>query len=221
MITFSRIDGTPVYYWRSNRGNTTLRNWQCTQAFYDQLVPWIRDLRTLSAEAGYGNVSHLVSAGFYVNKPGEHGTGTAMDLDLVGWTGGQVSAPLDRDHASGSAAVRRRYLAVDAVCRRRFRFVLDGWFNAAHGDHIHSDFGGLPTVCVKGASSDAKFVQAMCNEFMGSGLAVDGIWGTNTQSAFNSAKSKLGITGDPHTNSTVWTSLLHGVAQDGFAGRAF
>ena len=37
MITFQRIDGTPVYYWRSGRGNTTLRNWQVTQAFYDSL----------------------------------------------------------------------------------------------------------------------------------------------------------------------------------------
>ncbi|MDQ3578374.1 MAG: extensin family protein [Actinomycetota bacterium] len=221
MITFSRIDGTPVYYWRSSRGNTTLRNWQCTQAYYDQLVLWIRDLRSLSSAAGYGSVSYLVSAGFYVNKPGQHGAGTAMDLDYVQWSNGQVSSPLDRHHASGTESIRRRYIAVDAVCRRRFRYVLDGWYNAEHADHIHSDFGGLPTICSKGSASDAKFVQAMCNNFLGSGLAVDGIWGPQTQGAFDTAKSRLGVTGDPHTSSAAWTGMLSGVAADGFANRGF
>lgn len=219
MITFSRIDGTPVYYWRSSRGDMSTRNWQCTQEFYDRLVLWIRDLRSLSS--GYGTLNYLVSAGFYVNKSGQHGAGTAMDLDYVNWSSGTVCSPLDRHHASGTLAVRRRYLAVDAVCRRRFRYVLDGWYDSAHVDHIHSDFGGLPAVCVKSSSSDTKFVQAMCNDFMGSGLAVDGIWGSLTQSAFNTAKSRLGVTGDPHTSSSAWMGMLSGVAQDGFANRAF
>ncbi|MEJ2857111.1 MULTISPECIES: hypothetical protein [unclassified Saccharothrix] len=219
MITFSRIDGTPVYYWRSSRGDTTLRNWQATQGFYDSLVLWIRDLRSLSS--AYGSITYLVSAGFYVNKPGQHGAGTAMDLDYVRWSGGQVSAPLDRDHASGTLAVRRRYLAVDAVCRRRFRYVLDGWYNADHADHIHSDFGGLPVRCVKSSESDTRFVQSLCNNFMSSGLVVDGIWGTNTQNAFNTAKSRLGITGDPHTTTSVWQSFLSAAARKGFANQPF
>lgn len=220
MRTFSRIDGTPVYYWRGNRGNTVLRNWQCTAAFYDRLVVWIRDLRRLSSDGGFGNVAFLVSAGFYVNKAGQHGAGTAMDLDLVRWGGGRQCSPLDGHHAAGRT-LRRRYLAVDAVCRRRFRFVLDGWYNAAHRDHIHADFGGLPTLCNRGSSSDTKFVQAMCNNFMGSGLAVDGIWGSRTQSAFNQAKNRLGITGDPHQTISAWRNMLARVARHGFRDQAF
>lgn len=219
MISFSTIDGTPVYYWRSNRGNTTPRTWYVTQAFYDRLVLWVRDLRSLSA--GYGSVSYLVSAGFYVNKAGQHGAGTAMDLDHVRWSSGTTCSPLDQAHASGTQSIRRRYIAVDAVCRRRFRYALDGWYNAAHGDHIHSDFGDLPPRCVKGSSSDCKFVQAMCNNFMGSGLAVDGVWGPLTTSAFNTAKSRLAVTGDPHTTSSVWMSMMSKVAQRGFANQAF
>ena len=218
MITFSRIDGTPVYYWRSSRGDTTLRNWQCTQAFYDTLVLWIRDLRAYSG--AYGSVTYLVSAGFYVNKPGQHGAGTAMDLDHVRWSGGQTISPLDGHHASGTQYVRRRYLAVDAVCRRRFRYVLDGWYDSAHTDHIHSDFADLPTLCRTGSRSDTVFVQSMCNNFMGSGLAVDGQWGPLTSNAFNQAKSRLGITGDPHTSTTAWRNMLAGIAQHGFANQA-
>jgi len=219
VISFSGIDGTPVYYWRSNPGNTTPRTWNCEQAFYDRLVLWIRDLRSLSA--AYGSVTYLVSAGFYVNKAGQHGAGTAMDVDHVRWSSGATCAPLDRAHASGTQSVRRRYLALDAVCRRRFRYVLDGWYNAEHADHIHADFGGLPTTCVKGSASDCKFVQSMCNNFMGSGLAVDGAWGPLTQSAFTTAKSRLGVTGDPHTTSSVWMSMMSAVAQRGFANQAF
>jgi hypothetical protein len=217
MITFSTIDGTPVYYWRSNRPNTTPRNWQATQGFYDQLVLWIRDLRSLSAD--YGTITYLVSAGFYVNKPGQHGAGTAMDLDHVQWSSGTVCTPLDRHHSSTTGSIRKRYIALDAVCRRRFRYVLDGWYNSDHADHIHADFGGLPVRCLTGSSSDTKFIQATCNNFRASGLVVDGIWGSRTQAAFDGLKSALGITGNPHTTTSVYQSLLSGVARAGFANQ--
>ncbi|MBW1599717.1 extensin family protein [Streptomyces sp. JJ38] len=219
--TFSKIDGTPVYYWRSNRGNTVLRDWRCTYDFYDRLVVWIRDLRRLSEDGGFGKVSFLVSAGFYVNKSGQHGAGTAMDLDHVRWAGGRRCSPLDRHHSSSNRTLRRRYLAVDATCRRRFRYVLDGWYNSAHADHIHADFGGLPTLCQKGSSSDTKFVQAMCNNFMGSGLAVDGIWGPKTNGAFSTAKNRLNISGNPHTELDAWRTMLARVARHGFRDDAF
>ncbi|GAA4657218.1 hypothetical protein GCM10023347_04660 [Streptomyces chumphonensis] len=219
--TFSRIDGTPVYYWRGNRGNTVLRDWRCTQGFYDRLVVWIRDLRDLSSDGGFGGVKFLVSAGFYVNRSGQHGAGTAMDLDLVRWNGGRQSSMLDGHHAASDRTLRRRYLAVDATCRRRFRYVLDGWYNSAHRDHIHADFGGLPTLCQKGSSSDTRFVQAMCNNFMGSGLAVDGIWGPNTDNAFGQAKNRLGISGNPHADLNAWRNMLARVARHGFRDEAF
>ncbi|WP_394617806.1 extensin family protein [Lentzea sp. JNUCC 0626] len=217
MMTFQKIDGTPVYYWRSNRGNTTARNWQATDAFYNALVAWIRDLRSLSSS--YGSISYIVSAGFYVNKAGQHGAGTAMDLDHVRWSNGNVTSPLDQHHASGTAALRKRYLATEAVCRRRFRYVLDGWYNADHRDHIHADFGGMPVRVLKDSEADTKFVQGTCNNFRGSGLAIDGIWGPATTSAFNGLKSALGVTGDPHTSTAVWQGMLSKIATKGFANQ--
>ncbi|WNV85592.1 extensin family protein [Umezawaea sp. Da 62-37] len=217
MMTFQKIDGTPVYYWRSDRGNTTARNWQVTAPFYDALVAWIRDLRTLSA--AYGSISYIVSAGFYVDKAGQHGAGTAMDLDHVRWSGGNTISPLDQAHASTTAATRKRYFATEAVCRRRFRYVLDGFYNADHHDHIHSDFGGMPVRVLKDSEADTKFVQATCNNFRASGLAVDGIWGPNTQTAFNGLKTALAVTGDPHTSTAVWQAMLSKIATKGFANQ--
>jgi hypothetical protein len=219
MITFSKIDGTPVYYWRSTRGDTSTRNWQCTQEFYDRLVLWIRDLRSLSS--AYGTITYLVSAGFYVNKSGQHGEGTAADLDHVQWSGGNTCTPLDKAHASSSAATRRRYLAVEATLRRRFRYVLDGWYNAEHADHLHGDFGGTPIRLVTGSESDTKFIQAVCNNFRNAGLTIDGDWGPLTQSAYNSAKSALGVSGDPTSGAVPYQQMLSAIAQHGFANTGF
>jgi hypothetical protein len=72
---------------------------------------------------------------------------------------------------------------------------------------------------LKDSESDTKFVQAVCNNFRASGLVIDGDWGTNTQNAFNGLKSKLGVTGDPHTSSSVWQSMLSKIATKGFANQ--
>jgi hypothetical protein len=76
-------------------------------------------------------------------------------------------------------------------------------------------------LCVKSSESDTKFVQAMCNNFRGSGLTVDGVWGPLTNSAFTSAKSALGVTGDPHASTAAWQSMLSKIATKGFANQTF
>lgn len=220
MKRFSKIDGTPVYYWRNNRGNHDPVAWHCTQAFYDRLVVWLREFRKMSRGAGYGNVRFLVSAGFYVNKPGQHGAGTAMDLDFVKWSSGKSSSPLDKHHVANSLALRRRYLAVDATLRRRFCYVLDGWY-PDHHDHFHADFADLPTLLNKGSESATNFVQACGNRFMGAGLAIDGAWGPNTQRAYARMLNKLDVNGDPTGSVEVYRTLLGRIARHGLRNKAF
>jgi len=218
--SFSRIDGTPVYYWRTNRGNHNLVTWKCTPGFYDRLVVWIRELRSISRDCGYGSVQFLVSAGFYVNKPGQHGAGTAMDLDYVRWGDGRSSSPLDGHHNADSLKLRRRYLAIDATLRRRFCYTLDGWY-PNHDDHFHADVADLPTVLNKGSESATKFVQACCNRFMGSGIAIDGAWGPNTQREYGRMLNRLGVGGDPTSSVEIYRSLLGRIARHGFRNTAF
>lgn len=220
MVSFSDIDGTPVYYWRSNPGNQDPVTWQCTQDFLDTLVVWIRELRSIAQEAGYGNVQYLVSAGFYVNKEGQHGAGTAMDLDVVQWDSGQVSSPLDGDHTSSDDAVARRYLGVEATLRRQFCYVLDGWY-PNHHDHFHADFASMPPLLSTSGESATNFVQATCNRFQGSGLDIDGIWGPNTQREYERMLGTLGVTGDPTADIEVYRDLLHKIAVHGFANTPF
>lgn len=216
MISFNNIDGTPTMYMRTGDGQRYHTSFQATQGFYNALVQWIRDLRWISSDsAGYPDIEFVTSAGAYVNKPGQHGAGTAFDFDEVKWLD-RWSRPINQDHASGEIQLRRRYLALDAVVRRHFRFSLDGWYDAAHRDHIHGDFGGLPTVCQTGSRSDTVFVQASMNNFMGSGMAVDGQWGPITDGAFQESIDILGVPGNPHTQVDAWRFWLTRCAHHGF-----
>ncbi|CAA9279622.1 MAG: hypothetical protein AVDCRST_MAG41-3401 [uncultured Corynebacteriales bacterium] len=217
---FTSIDGVPIYYDRN--GSLQRLTFYCTNGFYSRLVTWKRRLVTISAGAGsaYSSLSYFASAGTYVSKPGAHGLGRAIDIDQVVWSGA-ASRPIDREYASGTLSVRRRYLALDAVTRGTFRYVLDGWYDAGHQDHIHADDTALPTICSTGSRSDTVFVQATCNAFTGTALTVDGVWGSRTGDAFKAASARLGVTGDPHTSSAAWLAWTERAAARGFANLAF
>jgi hypothetical protein len=222
---FDQLDGVPLHYWRWTDGTagqrTARRTFQSSAAFHDRLVRWVRDLRTIAQQhGGLTGMDRIISAGAYVNKPGQHGLGQAFDLDQVRWSNGTIT-PYHREHAARDLRVRRRYLALDAVCRRHFRFVLDGGFNAAHADHLHLDVGGGQIRCDKASRSDTAFVQMCCNAFLGSGLAVDGAWGARTQSAFAEASRRLGTGGDPHRVTVDWQRWLGRAAACGFGNRPF
>ncbi|ANS77679.1 hypothetical protein SGUI_0283 [Serinicoccus hydrothermalis] len=216
--TFQRINGVEVYY---GKQTSPLRNWSCTAGFYDRLQAWMRTLSNWSAQAGHGAVRSIGSAGFYVNKSGQHGAGTAMDLSIVRWAGGRTSNMFDGDHASGNRTRRRRYFAVEATLRSHFRYVLDGNYNAAHRNHFHADFGGLPNRrLLHGSRSDTVFMQAVCNNFLGSGIAVDGAWGSNTQREVTMLKNRLGVSGDLQRDRGKVNQLLKGIALHGFRDQA-
>lgn len=220
---FNNIDGTPTMYIRDGTGVRKPATFYCTFGFYDTLVLWVRRLRSVSASQGYPGLQFITSAGAYVNKAGQHGAGTAIDIDEIAWTDGRISRMIGLDwQTSKPSELRKRYYAVDATLRAHFRWTLDRTYNSAHHDHIHSDFGGLPVILGKSSSSDVGFVQAVCNEFMNSGLAVDKIWGPLTQAAFDQSRSRLGVTsGNPHTTTSVYRTWLDAVARKGFANQAF
>lgn len=221
---FNQIDGTPVYYWRWNDGtagrNPRQLTYACTHEFYARLVAWIRDLRKVSAQNGLTGLDRIVTAGAYVNKPGQHGLGQAIDLDELRWSNWTVS-PYGRHAFSSNRAYARRYLAVDAICRRHFKWVLDAGYNAAHADHLHLDFGGGAVKLAKSSRSDTAFVQMACNAGMGSRLKVDGLWGSATQAAFAESRRRLDIGGDPFTNTSHYRAWLGEVARCSFRNRPF
>lgn len=213
LTTFTHIDGVPVLY----PGDPTdeVREWTCETNFYIVLIAWMRELR--GASTMYGGVRYIRSLGFYVNRPGAHGEGKAMDLQGIRWAGGQVSSPGNGDHASSSVQLRRRYLAVDAICRCWFHWALDGWYDADHHDHIHCDTLGWPIRLSKSARSDTVFVQSSCNHFLRNTLiAVDGAWGPLTEAAYQRLRSALGVSGDPTNDVEAYRLFLRRMSRFGF-----
>jgi hypothetical protein len=219
-MRFDQLDGVPLGYWRWRDGTAGRRverqAFYSTADFHRRLVVWVRDLKDISARyGGLVGMNRIITAGTFVDKPLEHGKGMAFDLDQVRWSNG-TSTPYAREHASPDLRTRRRYLAVDAVCRRHFHWVLDGGFNAEHADHLHLDTAGGALVCDRGARSDTAFVQQVVNAFQGGRLPVDGAWGPVTQRAFEESRRRLGVAGDPYATPAVWQQWLLRVAACGF-----
>ena len=127
-----------------------------------------------------------------------HFDGRAFDLTAILFTNGsRIDMNRDWRRVSGnscySLALRRRYLAVAASLRRYFQTVLTGWYNAAHGNHIHFDNGSAIGPLRDGAESDTKLVQAACNYLNGENLAIDGAWGPLTEAAFDRLRLDLNM----------------------------
>lgn len=224
-VRFNQLDGVPLGYWRWNDGTAgrrvELQAFHSTADFHRRLVVWVRDLKDVSGRyGGLVGMNRIITAGAYVNKPLEHGKGMAFDLDQVRWANGAVT-PYAREHASPDLRTRRRYLAVDAVCRRHFHWVLDGGFSPEHADHLHLDTAGGALVCDREAHSDTAFIQQVVNAFQGGRLAVDGAWGPATQRAFEESRRRLAVAGNPYTTSAVWQQWLLRVAACGFRNVTF
>jgi hypothetical protein len=214
--TFDAIDGTPIFY--GSPGEYTRKQIKAERAFYRRLVDWIAPLRYFSAAYGpkaINEVKWIGHAGAYVCKPGCHGRGRAIDLNRIQWNGAATNM-YGGDHASSNRTVRRRYLAVDASCRRYFKYTLDGWYNAQHANHIHVDTHTTP-VLDRSSSSDTKFVQAVCNNFNGAGLTVDGSWGSTTERAWKQLNAAWGYQGcDPFSSQVAYSEWCNFVMAHGF-----
>jgi hypothetical protein len=83
--------------------------------------------------------------------------------------------------------------AATSESTRWFKQVLDGWYNAAHRDHMHLDDGGGAQVFNRSCRSDTVFIHAAANVMIDANLAIDGLYGPNTQAAFSIMRDRLGI----------------------------
>lgn len=215
--TFDAIDRTPIKYgWPGNYSRINVR---AERTFYQLLVDWIQPLRYFSDAFGGNGMDDLRwigHVGAYYCKEGCHGRGRAIDLNRIQWNGVAVNM-YGGDHNSSDRKVRRRYLAVDASCRRFFKYTLDGWYNADHRNHIHADNHTAP-ILSRSSVSDTGFVQAVCNNFSGAGLNVDGSWGSATQNAWQDLNDAWGYNGcDPFANEVSYAEWCNFVMAHGFA----
>lgn len=210
---YRKIGGVPLRYVRVSPVITEV-SVQSTRELEQKLDRFTESLTT-AAPARYGRVRWIATAGAYVPKPGDHGKGRAFDLDVVRWRNA-ACRPNRGHHASDSLALRRRYVAVDALARRWFKYVLDGEYNASHRDHMHFDTGGGAIVFNSGYRSDVVFIQKAANVMIGARLTIDGEYGPLTNDALRRMKRRTEI--DQRVSASprayrrfLWRIAVHGL----------
>ena len=216
-VFYKYIDGTPLKV--GQPGSYEHRDIRTGPTFKDKLVDWVQTLKYFSktyAGSWFNDLEFVGHIGATVCKDGCHGLGRAIDINYVKWNGYTVNA-FGGDHASGDRTRKRRYLAVDACCRRYFQYTLDGWYNSAHENHIHVDNDGVPLLD-KNSRSDTVFVQAVCNAFNSAGLSIDGSWGQNTQDAWLDINRAWGYASSctPTAYQGHWADWCNQVMKHGF-----
>ena len=208
--TFRTLGGVPVHYDRRHPGDYGTRGaaatFHTTEEFEAKLDACFEQLWELSP---FGRAEVITSAGAWVNKPGFHGLGRALDLDGIFWPGKTFVTLFDGFQGGN----RPLYLAVEAVLRMHFGQVLNYNFNAAHRDHFHID-DVAPGFRVSSKTA-VFFVQNALSFVLGRPVSRDGVFGPETDGTLVRALSDLGISGSIN-NLGVWRRFLMAVARTAF-----
>lgn len=182
LVPFNRILNVPFYYERRSSedewgdlAENEVTKFYFNKDFFLKLETCFFSLINLHP---WGKPQGIISAGAYVDKPGEHGKGRAFDLDGIVWTEGKWSAVVGENPIE-------QYLGIQAFFMRNYGVVLGYQYNAAHRDHIHVD-SSLPLGFRSNSLSIILFIQDALNVFWEAGLKKDGVWGPRTAEKFNS-----------------------------------
>ena len=204
--TYSSVAGIPLHYSRNRhygeRGDNL--NFSSTQRLKDILD---RCFETLIEESPFGKPDLIVTAGLYVNKPGFHGRGLAVDVDAIYWadrTLVSVLYPFDQVH----------YLAVESVFRQYFGTVLNYLYDPPHEDHWHMDLGTRADFYTD-SPSRVLYLQASLTHIHDRPVLIDGVWGRQTSGAIREVLQELALSTDIENMST-WQAYLRRTASKGF-----
>ena len=211
--SFTTLDGgVPVHYDRlpspfhyGSRGRE--HTFHCETDFESLLDAAFRDVWLYT---GLGQAEVITSAGAYVNKPGQHGIGRALDIDGIFWPN-KTFVTL---HAGWQGQDRKFYFGIEAVLRRHFGVVLDYEYNSDHRDHFHVDHS--QSLAFRTTSrSKVGSLQGMLNHIWGKNVDEDRIWGPQTAGAVDEVLEVAGLPG-PITNQGQWLLLMKKTAEEAF-----
>lgn len=204
-VEFTHLTGVPVHYARppvaayGSLGEP--RRFRCAAETAEALENLFRDIFTCAPKA-FGPPVAILSAGAFVDKPGEHGRGRAFDLDGIHWRNRVFLATEQRGD-------RLLYLMIQALCLRHFGVVLGFNYNPAHEDHLHMDQGR--PVRFRETRSATYFHQEVLNTLFDGALDVDGEYGPLTNAALIRARKSMGLT--PLGRRESYRSFLMKIAE--------
>ncbi len=203
-----QIYGIPLHYARTSThpyGTRGLqRNFWMEKDFHETLEACFEEVFTACP---LGKPEVITSAGAFVNKPGTHGKGAAIDFDGAFWS--------DYTMMTTSYPVNvELYLGIESFLRRHFGIVLNYRYNAAHEDHWHID-NSVSTNFSKNSRSKVLYLQMTLRHIYRLDVIVDGLFGPQTEGAYKLVARRLGLrTG---FSKAVWMKYLQLTGQVAFA----
>jgi hypothetical protein len=169
---------------------------------------------------GRQTVAEVGSNGACGDEPGKHSTGEAFDLSRVRFSRGTViDCNCSWQHTPSG---KRRYLGLLAACRLQFGLVLGAGYNSDHNNHIYGDNTfSIPQLVRTTSRSDTCIVQQACAWLNGSTISIDGVWGSGTESAYQSLLTSMRVQcKNPKTNWWDMVEFFDLIAKDGFSGQS-
>jgi len=147
----------------------------------------------------FGKAVIINSAGTYIDKTGSyHNKGRAFDIDSIFWKNKSfVFSNFPKEPSF--------YLGIEAIFKKHFGTVLTFLYNTAHKDHVHIDNGS--SILFKKTKSTTLFIQAVIVHVFDISIAIDGIWGTETESALTYVLNLLGLSTNIN-NINIWKNFL-------------
>ena len=210
LVAFSRVTEVPLYYARDPvaRYGTRGKGPRTCRLRRQTLSTLTACLEELWQVCPWGRAEVLTEAGCWVDKPGRHGQGRAIDIDAIWW------------RAKGCIVARdaplfpARYLAIESTLRRYFGCVLGWWYNEAHHDHWHCD-DGADVGFDSSSGVEVKYVQASLAHVWHRPVVIDGLFGPQTLTALTIVLEGLAL---PLITELVgWKGYLFATSKQGWA----
>lgn len=210
LLTFDHAAGVPIHYARTEahpygtigKGPRRVR---LLSGFFIKLEHFLFELW---GYCGMGCAKALVSGGCYVDKPGMHGEGRAIDIDALWWK----DIKLITQNYPGNEHL---YLAIESVIRKHFGTVLGYLYNKAHEDHWHID-DGSPVWFRKSSKSRTIYVQSTITHIFKNEIGIDGDYGTETETAVQEILGELSVETKNLEDVSTWFAFLDAAALVGF-----
>lgn len=167
--------------------------------------------------------------GVRVCKPGWHRYGLAVDFSRFSFGSGRF-VDLNRHWRDDRIRLRRRYLAVLAMCRKRFGVVLHGHNDpdGTHVNHVHVDRSRHAVPLNRNNRTDTTLVQFAARELAEiPDMAIDGIWGAQTEMGYDELLTRFrmttasggSLTYNPMRYASHQRILMEMIGRHGFANR--
>ncbi len=151
MKTTNNINGIALHYARLADHPYGTKGLQRNFTVDETFLPVLKTaFREVFDNCPLGVPDIITTAGIFVNKPGQHGHGRALDLDAIFW-GGASLVTLNFIHQ------KELYLGIESYLRRHFGLVLNHFY-PDHKDHWHIDIS-VPVDFNEDSQSETLYLQ--------------------------------------------------------------